>query len=179
MDRRFDAAASIEGASLPIFIDGGYRQVRSPKSLESFDPGIRRTWYRMVFRADGLRRRHQDEIFGPAAGVLGLGDEEEPIGLADDDTSHGPASGIRTRDIDRALRFARRVDAGTARVDTCRTPSMTSPADGFEDSGCGKHSGFEAIHGYSYLDRVIIDHSGTTPDPLVMRLGDAADGSDN
>ena len=50
MDRRFDTAASIEGASLPVFIGGEYRQARSPKSLESFDPSIGRTWYRA---ADG------------------------------------------------------------------------------------------------------------------------------
>ena len=37
MDQRFDTAESIEGASLPVFIGGEYRQARSPKSLESFD----------------------------------------------------------------------------------------------------------------------------------------------
>ena len=120
----------------------------------------------------------RDEIFGPVAGVLGFRDEEELIGLAND-TSYGLASGIWTRDIDRALRFARRIDAGTVWVNTYRSPSMMSPAGGFKESGYGKHNGFEAIREYSRLKSVIIDHSGTTRDSFVMRFGDDTGGSDN
>ena len=39
--------------------------------------------------------------------------------------------------------------------------------------------GFEAIREYSRLKSVVIDHSGTTQDSFVMRLGDDAGGSDN
>ena len=113
----------------------------------------------------------QDEIFGPVAGVLKFGDEEELIRLAND-TAYGLASGIWTKDIDRALRFARRIEAGTVWVNTYRSPSMMSPAGGFKESGYGKHNGFEAVREYSRLKSVIIDHSGAAQDPFVMRLGD-------
>ncbi len=113
----------------------------------------------------------QDEIFGPVASVLKFADEEELIGLAND-SAYGLASGIWTKDIDRALRFARRIEAGTVWINTYRSPSMMSPAGGFKESGYGKHNGFEAIREYSRLKSVIIDHSGAAHDPFVMRLGD-------
>ncbi len=118
----------------------------------------------------------RDEIFGPVAGVLKFRDEEELIALAND-TAYGLASGIWTKDIDRALRFARRIDAGTVWVNTYRSPSMMSPAGGFKDSGYGKHNGFEAVREYSRLKSVIIDHSGASQDAFVMRLGERSDNS--
>ena len=113
----------------------------------------------------------RDEIFGPVAGVLRFSDEAELIAQAND-TAYGLASGIWTKDIDRALRFARRIEAGTVWVNTYRSPSMMSPAGGFKESGYGKHNGFEAVREYSRLKSVIIDHSGAAQDPFVMRLGD-------
>ena len=79
----------------------------------------------------------------------------------------------RTRELtekNRALRFARRVEAGTVWVNTYRSPSMMSPAGGFKESGYGKHNGFEAVREFSRLKNVVIDHSGALHDPFVMRL---------
>ncbi|MEM7171858.1 MAG: aldehyde dehydrogenase [Pseudomonadota bacterium] len=116
----------------------------------------------------------REEIFGPVAGVLRFSDEDELIRLAND-TPYGLASGIWTKDIDRALRFAHRIEAGTVWINTYRSPSMMSPAGGFKESGYGKHNGFEAIREYSRVKSVIIDHSGTSQDPFVMRFGDSKD----
>ena len=51
------------------------------------------------------------ELFGPVLSVLRFRDEEEVVGLAND-TRHGLAAGIFTRDGARALRVARAVRAG-------------------------------------------------------------------
>src|SRR5690606_17162131 len=111
----------------------------------------------------------RDEIFGPVVGVIKFASDEELIRLAND-TDYGLAAGIWTRDIDRALRFARDVDAGTVWINTYRSASFMSPAGGFKRSGYGKHNGFEAIREFSRLKSVVIDYSGVTHDPFVMRL---------
>ena len=111
----------------------------------------------------------RDEIFGPVLGVIPFDDEAELIALAND-TAYGLAAGIWTRDIDRALRFAASIDAGTVWINTYRTGSMMSPFGGFKESGYGKHNGFAAVREYARLKNVVIDYSGKTQDPFVIRV---------
>ena len=109
----------------------------------------------------------RDEIFGPVLGVMSFGDERELIEKAND-TRYGLAAGIWTQDIDRAMRFARDVDAGTVWINTYRSSSHMSPAGGFKESGYGKHNGFEVIRGYTRLKNVVIDFTGQTQDPFIQ-----------
>ena len=111
----------------------------------------------------------RDEIFGPVASVIRFDDEADLIEMAND-TAYGLASGIWTRDIDRAMRFAKSVEAGTVWINTYRSPAVMTPAGGFKESGFGKHNGFEAVRELTRLKSVVIDHSGATHDPFVMRL---------
>jgi (Z)-2-((N-methylformamido)methylene)-5-hydroxybutyrolactone dehydrogenase len=111
----------------------------------------------------------RDEIFGPVLAMMKFNTEDELMQLAND-TAYGLAAGVWTKDIDRALRFARDVDAGTVWVNTYRSASYMSPAGGFKQSGYGKIGGFEAIRTYSRVKSVVVDYSGQTHDPFVMRL---------
>ncbi|MCL8000150.1 aldehyde dehydrogenase [Brucella sp. 21LCYQ03] len=111
----------------------------------------------------------RDEIFGPVVGVMPFRDEGEMISLAND-TNYGLASGIWTKDIDRALRFATRIEAGTVWVNTYRSASFMSANGGFKESGYGRRGGFEVMHEFSRLKNIIIDYSGAMQDPFVIRL---------
>jgi (Z)-2-((N-methylformamido)methylene)-5-hydroxybutyrolactone dehydrogenase len=149
-----------EGASI---VAGG-----KPPARDDLTAG----WYFEPTVFTGVRndmRIARDEIFGPVLAMMKFKTEDELIQLAND-TNYGLAAGIWTRDIDRALRFARDIDAGTVWINTYRSASYMSPAGGFKQSGYGKVGGFEAIRTFSRLKSVVIDYSGETHDPFVMRL---------
>ncbi|MBX4870242.1 aldehyde dehydrogenase [Rhizobium bangladeshense] len=111
----------------------------------------------------------RDELFGPVVGVMPFSSEEQMIALAND-TRYGLASGIWTKDIDRALRFANQVEAGTVWINTYRSSSFMSANGGFKESGYGRRGGFEVMREFSRLKNVIIDYSGAMQDPFVIRL---------
>jgi aldehyde dehydrogenase (NAD+) len=95
--------------------------------------------------------------------------EEEMIELAND-TEYGLASGIWTKDIDRAMRFARNIDAGTVWINTYRSAAYMSANGGMKNSGYGRRGGFEVMREFSRLKNVLIDYSGAMQDPFVIRL---------
>ena len=96
-------------------------------------------------------------------------DEDDMIDKAND-TRFGLAAGIWTDDMNRAMRFMRRIEAGMVWINTYRSPSMMSPSGGFKESGYGKHNGFAAIEEFSRIKTVVIDYSGQTQDSFVMRV---------
>ena len=133
---------------------------------------LARGWYyepTVLSEARNDMRFMRDEIFGPVVGVVPFRDEDELIELAND-TRYGLAAGIWTQDIDRALHFARNVDAGTVWINTYRSAAYMSPNGGFKESGYGRRGGFEVMREFSRLKNVVIDHSGATQDPFVIRL---------
>ena len=80
------------------------------------------------------------------------------------------ASGIWTKDIDRAMRFAREIDAGTVWINTYRSAAYMSANGGMKNSGYGRRGGFEVMREFSRMKNVLIDYSGAMQDPFVIRL---------
>ncbi len=102
------------------------------------------------------------ELFGPVLSVLRFADEEEVIRLAND-TKHGLAAGIFTRDSARSLRMARAVRAGIVWVNTYRAVSPIAEFGGFKGSGYGRESGFQAMYDYTRAKTVWMN---TSDEPL-------------
>ncbi|PKA43537.1 aldehyde dehydrogenase [Rhizobium sullae] len=85
-----------------------------------------------------------EEIFGPVLTIQTFEDQEEALTLADHPT-YGLAAGLFTRDLSRAIRLTRRLQAGTVWVNRYgRSRDHILPTGGYKQSGIGKDLGREA-----------------------------------
>jgi acyl-CoA reductase-like NAD-dependent aldehyde dehydrogenase len=85
----------------------------------------------------------QEEIFGPVAAVIPFDDVEDGIAKAND-TIYGLAAGVWTRDVGKAHRFAKEVQAGTVWVNTYNQYDSASPFGGYKQSGFSRDLGYGA-----------------------------------
>ena len=88
------------------------------------------------------------ELFGPVLTVQRFRDEEEALALANQ-SEHGLAAGIFTRDSARSLRMAKRIRAGIVWVNTYRAISPIAAFGGEKMSGYGREAGFQAMYDFT------------------------------
>jgi len=108
-------------------------------------------------------RLFQEEVFGPVLAVTCFDSEQEAIELAND-VPFGLAAGVWTKDLARAHRVARKVQAGTVWVNTYRNTVPQSPFGGYKASGLGRESGFAGIREYLQVKSVWVDLSAGDAD---------------
>jgi (Z)-2-((N-methylformamido)methylene)-5-hydroxybutyrolactone dehydrogenase len=109
------------------------------------------------------------ELFGPVLSVLRFKAEEDALAMAND-TRHGLAAGVFTRNGARAMRMSRGLRAGIVWVNTYRVVSPIAPFGGFGESGYGRESGLQGIYDYTRPKTVWINTSDTPlANPFVMR----------
>ncbi|MEJ8561592.1 aldehyde dehydrogenase [Yoonia sp. GPGPB17] len=88
------------------------------------------------------------ELFGPVLAVHRFRTEDEVVALAND-TKHGLAAGIFTRDSARSLRMSKRIKAGIIWVNTYRAISPIAAFGGMKSSGYGREAGLQAVYNYT------------------------------
>lgn len=91
----------------------------------------------------------QEESFGPIMIIskFSASDIEGVIRRANK-TEFGLASGVFTKDINKALLFAEKIEAGTVFVNVYNKTDVAAPFGGFKQSGFGKDLGQEALNEY-------------------------------
>jgi aldehyde dehydrogenase (NAD+)/phenylacetaldehyde dehydrogenase len=101
----------------------------------------------------------QEEIFGPVLSVIPFENGEDGAVRIANSTIYGLAAGIWTRDIKKALRTAKAVQAGTVWINTFNMYDAASPFGGFKQSGFGRDLGMHALEGYTQVKSVWVDLS--------------------
>lgn len=94
-------------------------------------------------------RMLREEVFGPVAPIRTFGNEDEAVAAAND-TEYGLVGYVFTRDLDRALRVAERLETGMVGLNQGMVSNPAAPLGGVKHSGVGREGGSEGIS--EYLD---------------------------
>ncbi|MCU1624513.1 MAG: 10-formyltetrahydrofolate dehydrogenase [Frankiales bacterium] len=96
-----------------------------------------------------------EEIFGPVAAVVPFDDEAAAIRIAND-SEFGLSGSIWTRDVGRALRVSRAIEAGNLSVNSHSSVRYWTPFGGFKSSGLGRELGPDAPFAFTETKNVFI-----------------------
>lgn len=98
----------------------------------------------------------QEEVFGPVLPVLSFKSDEEAIRLAND-TRYGLGSYIFTKDKEKALRIASKIDAGMVSINNVYYLKPCNPFGGYKESGLGREHGKYGLRELSQIKVVSIE----------------------
>ncbi len=102
----------------------------------------------VVEAASPEQRIWREEVFGPVVAVLPFADEAVAVALAND-TDYGLSGSIFTRDLGRALRVSRAIQAGNVSVNSHSSVRYWTPFGGFKQSGLGRELGPDAPYAFT------------------------------
>jgi acyl-CoA reductase-like NAD-dependent aldehyde dehydrogenase len=109
----------------------------------------------LVADVDPASRLLQEECFGPALPIVRVKTFDQAIEQANN-SIFGLGSSIWTRDINRAMAGAERIEAGYTWVNSAQIIYDELPFGGVKQSGLGKEHGEEAIEHYTDSKSVVI-----------------------
>ncbi|SIM59276.1 succinate semialdehyde dehydrogenase [Micromonospora cremea] len=92
-------------------------------------------------------RLQSEEIFGPVAPITSFSDDEQATALAND-TQYGLAAYIFTRDLNKAIRLAERLETGMVGINQGVISNPAAPFGGMKASGLGREGGTQGIEEY-------------------------------
>ncbi|HMJ53894.1 MAG TPA: aldehyde dehydrogenase family protein [Polyangiaceae bacterium] len=103
----------------------------------------------------------REETFGPILPIVRVRDENEALRLAND-CVYGLAANVWTKDKDKAVRLAKRLEAGAVCVnDSAITYGVTeAPFGGRKASGVGQVNGDAGLKSYCFAQPIVIDRFG-------------------
>lgn len=119
----------------------------------------------VVYGVTPAMRIYHEESFGPAKPVVIANDAEDALRIAND-TQYGLSSAVFTRDVNKALRIAEKLEFGICHINGATVhdePQM--PFGGEKDSGYGRFGGRAGLDEFTELRWITIRRS-PTPYPI-------------
>jgi betaine-aldehyde dehydrogenase len=117
-----------------------------------------------LVRVDPTMALWRDEVFGPVLAVTAFDTDDEAIDLAND-TPYGLAASVWTRDLVRANRASRAIQAGCVWVNDHIPIVSEMPHGGVKASGFGKDMSVYSLEEYTTIKHVMTDLSGSSHKP--------------
>ncbi len=114
-----------------------------------------------IFKGNNKMRVFQEEIFGPVVSVTTFRDEDEALEIAND-TLYGLGAGLWTRDIGRAFRMGRGIEAGRVWTNCYHLYPAHAAFGGYKQSGIGREN-----------HKMMLDHYQQTKNQLISYSPDA------
>ncbi|SFC02484.1 aldehyde dehydrogenase (NAD+) [Bacillus sp. OV322] len=102
----------------------------------------------------------QEEIFGPVLTVIRYSSVDEAIKMAND-TIYGLAAGVWTKDVNKAYKAARELQAGVVWINDWHMLRNDAPFGGYKQSGIGREMGKHSLDAYTQLKHV---HTSMVPE---------------
>ena len=98
----------------------------------------------------------KEEIFGPVVSVMPYENEEDAIRIANT-TDYGLAAAVWTRDIYKAFRVVKELEAGIVWVNHMQPTMVEAPWGGYKASGFGRELGHWGVEEYLETKQVYIN----------------------
>jgi acyl-CoA reductase-like NAD-dependent aldehyde dehydrogenase len=155
-DRVLDYIAGGKAAGARLVVGGG------TPSGPPFDRGY---WVEPTVFTDVTNdmRIAREEIFGPVLSVLRYDTVDQAVAIAND-TEYGLSAGVWSRDNERALDVARRLEAGTVWINDWHAIAPHHPFGGYKQSGFGRELGPCALDEYTERKVISLDLTGRARD---------------
>ena len=125
-------------------------------AAESLEGDLKTGYYIQptVFKGDNKMRVFQEEIFGPVISVTTFKDEAEALAIAND-TEFGLGAGVWTRDMNRAYRMGRGIQAGRVWTNCYHAYPAHAAFGGYKKSGIGRETHKVALEHYQDRKSVV------------------------
>lgn len=101
-----------------------------------------------------------EEVFGPVANIMFVDGEDEAVAMANDN-HYGLSAAIITKNEERGLSVARRIQSGMAHVnDTTIYDEPTVPFGGVKNSGMGRHGARWSAESFTETRWLTVERGG-------------------
>jgi aldehyde dehydrogenase len=111
-----------------------------------------------VFEGTNKMRIFQEEIFGPVVSVTTFDTPEEALAIAND-TLYGLGAAVWTRDINRAYRFGRAIQAGRVWTNCYHLYPSHAAFGGYKQSGIGRETHKMMLDHYQQTKNMLVSYS--------------------
>ena len=111
-----------------------------------------------VFKGHNKMRIFQEEIFGPVVSVTTFKDEEEALAIAND-TLYGLGAGVWSRDMNRAFRMGRGIQAGRVWTNCYHQYPAHAAFGGYKQSGIGRENHRMMLDHYQQTKNLLVSYS--------------------
>ena len=107
---------------------------------------------------DNSSQLAQTETFGPVVSLIRFRDDAEAVRIAND-SRYGLNAFVHTRDLQRAHRVARQLQAGSVWVNTFSDMAPQGPYGGYKQSGFGRTGGLDGLYEFLQIKNIRIGMS--------------------